>query len=189
MTEIEKQITALEQEIIQKKQDLYKLKKTMPSFELQDYELIQRDGSKIRLSELFGTKDQMILVHNMGASCPYCTLWADGFKGIHKHLEDQAAFVISTPDAPEAMDRFASSRDWQFKVVSTSSCTLKKDLGFELENGSYYPGVSTLFKDSDGKIWHVAKAFFGPGDDFCALWYFFDMLKEPDPDWVPKYSY
>lgn len=187
--ELKTRISELEQEIIGKKNELYKLKKDMPRFEMQDYLLHDRDGRAVKLSELFGEHDQMILVHNMGKACPYCTLWADGFIGIHKHLEDRAAFVVSTPDPVAEMKDFADGRGWDFRVVSTTGSTLKPDLGFQLKDGSYYPGVSTLVKEEDGRIFHVAKAFFGPGDDFCSLWYFFDMLAKPDPDWEPKFSY
>jgi len=189
MNELEKRISALEQEIIAKKQELYKLKKQMPRFELPDYELKHRDGSLVRLSALFGDKKEMILVHNMGKSCPYCTLWADGFKGVYHHLESRAAFVVASPDAPDAMSEFAASRNWDFRMVSTQGSTLKKDMGFQLQDNSYYPGVSSLLKDDTGKIWHVAKAYFGPGDDFCAVWYFFDLLAGENPDWAPQFSY
>lgn len=168
---------------------MYALMRSAARFELPDYTLLTREGKPVKLSELFGDKKEMILVHNMGASCPYCTLWADGFNGIYKHLENRAAFVVSTPDEPDAMDAFASSRGWKFRMVSTKSCTLKRELGFQLEDGSYYPGVSTLLKDEGGKIFHIAKSFFGPGDDFCALWYLFDLLPVPNPDWEPKFSY
>jgi len=187
--ELENRISTLEQEIIAKKNELYSLKRSMPRFELPDYELLTRKGENIHLSGLFGDKSEMILVHNMGKACPYCTLWADGFKGIFHHLENRAAFVVSTPDAPEVMDTFATSRDWNFTLVSTAACSLKKDLGFQLEGGSYYPGVSTLLKDETGKIYHIAKAFFGPGDDFCALWYLFDLLAIENPEWEPQFSY
>ncbi len=187
--ELEQKISALEQEIIAKKQELYTLKKQMPRFEVPDYELKTRQGSKIRLSDLFNGKQELILVHNMGKSCPYCTLWADGLNGLYFHLENRAGFAVSTPDEPEIMDAFATSRNWQFKLVSTHGSTLKKDLGFQLPDGSYYPGVSTFIKAEHGKIFHVAKAYFGPGDDFCALWYLFDLLAVENPDWEPKYKY
>jgi predicted dithiol-disulfide oxidoreductase (DUF899 family) len=186
---IAQRISDLEQEEINIKQELYKLRKEMPRFEVQDYLLKNRDGSQVRLSALFEDKDELILVHNMGKSCPYCTLWADGFNGVIQHLENRAAFVVSTPDPPEVMDAFAAGRGWNFRMASTHGSTLKKDLGFELSDGSYYPGVSTLLKDTDGKIWHIAKAFFGPGDDFCAVWYFFDLLAKENPDWSPKFKY
>ena len=48
--------------------------------EVMDYTLATRDGP-VRLSQLFGDKASLFVIHNMGASCPYCTLWADGFNG------------------------------------------------------------------------------------------------------------
>lgn len=189
LNELERSITALEQEIIAKKQKLYELKRQMPRFEVQDYTLKAVDGKEVKLSEVFGDKKELILVHNMGKSCPYCTLWADGLNGLYFHLENRAAFAVSTPDSPETMAEFARSRNWRFKLFSTEGSTLKKDLGFQLEDGSYYPGVSTFIKDETGRIFHVAKAFFGPGDDFCSLWYLFDLLAIQDPDWEPKFKY
>ncbi len=187
--ELEKQISALEQEIIAKKQELYKLKRKMPRFEVPDYELKTRQGDKIRLSDLFNGKQELILVHNMGKSCPYCTLWADGLNGLYFHLENRAGFAVSTPDAPEVMDAFATSRNWQFTMASTEGSSLKQDLGFQLKDSSFYPGVSTFIRDEAGKIFHVAKAFFGPGDDFCALWYLFDLLAVENSEWEPQFSY
>ncbi len=187
--DLTKKIGDLEQEIIKKKQELYQLKRSVKRYEIPDYTLVQRDGRQISLSELFGNKSEMILVHNMGKACPYCTLWADGLNGLYKHLENRAAFVVSTPDSPKEMNDFAVSRGWNFSIVSTHICSLKRDLGFQLEDDSYYPGVSTLLKDESGKIFHIAKAYFGPGDDFCALWYLFDLLPNEDPEWAPKFSY
>lgn len=67
------------------------------------------DGTA-RLSELFGTKDDLIVIHNMGTSCPGCTLWADGFNGIYHHLANRAAFVVCGPDPPDVQRRFAAGR-------------------------------------------------------------------------------
>jgi predicted dithiol-disulfide oxidoreductase (DUF899 family) len=186
---LEKQIEALWKEISAKKQEFYALCKQMPRFAVQDYPLLSPDGEKLHLSDLFEDKDELILVHNMGKHCPYCTLWADGFNGVYQHLENRAAFVVSTPDAPEVMKAFADSRGWKFRMVSTQPTTLKKDLGFELENGHYMPGVSTFIKDADGTIRHVAKNFFGPGDDFCSVWYLFDMLVKSNEGWEPQFTY
>ena len=53
--------------------------------EVADYVFTNCDGS-VHLSELFGGKPDLIVIHNMGASCPSCTLWADGFNGVYDHL-------------------------------------------------------------------------------------------------------
>ena len=64
--------------------------------EVRDYEFATSQGL-VRLSALFGDKADLIVIHNMGASCPYCTLWADGYNGIYHHLSSRAAFIVSSP--------------------------------------------------------------------------------------------
>lgn len=189
INDIQAQIDALGAEIIAKKQEFYALCKQVPRFAVKDYALLTPEGETVHLSDLFGDKDELILVHNMGKQCPYCTLWADGLNGVYQHLENRAGFVISTPDAPEVMQAFADSRGWKFRMVSTQSSTLKIDLGFEDDKGYYMPGVSTLIKEADGTIQHVAKNWFGPGDDFCSVWYLFDMLAISNDEWEPKFQY
>ena len=175
----------LENILISTKQEYYALLKQEPRFEVQDYLLTSRQGDTTHLSELFGDKRELILVHNMGKHCPYCTLWADGLNGLLPYLTQRAAFVVSTPDPWQEMDAFANLHHWNFAMVSTQGCSLKADLGFQLDDGSYYPGVSTFQKTDAGKIEHVARTFFGPGDDFCALWPLFDLLAVENKDWMP----
>jgi Bacterial protein of unknown function (DUF899) len=67
--------------------------------EVHDYEFATPSG-KTRLSTLFCGKDTLFVIHNMGTSCAYCTMWADGFNGVFEHLRDRAAFVVSSPDQP-----------------------------------------------------------------------------------------
>jgi predicted dithiol-disulfide oxidoreductase (DUF899 family) len=76
--------------------------------ELADY-VFARSNGNVRLSELFGDKIDLIVIHNMGSSCPNCTLWADGFNGIYDHLVNRASFVVSSPDLPAVQTSFAAS--------------------------------------------------------------------------------
>jgi len=179
----------LYKELTDRKNEYYSLVKKLYRFPVLNYELKSRTGHSIKLSELFGNHDELILVHNMGKKCPWCTLWADNFNGIIHHLEERAAFVVSTPDEPEVMRRFARSRGWVFNMVSTLGSTLKKDLGFEDDKGCCHPGFSVIKKLEDGSLMHVSKTPFGPGDDFCSLWYFFEMLEKQDEEWNPQISY
>ena len=75
--------------------------------EVEDY-AFQTPAGTVRLSQLFGDREHLIVIHNMGSSCPACTLWADGFNGIHHHLTSRAAFVVSSPDPPEKRPRRAA---------------------------------------------------------------------------------
>ena len=38
-----------------------------------------------------------MVVHNMGSSCPGCTLWADGYNGVHHHVVTRTGYVVSSP--------------------------------------------------------------------------------------------
>jgi predicted dithiol-disulfide oxidoreductase (DUF899 family) len=155
--------------------------------EMPDYAFTNSNGS-VRLSELFGAKPDLIVIHNMGASCPHCTLWADGFNGIHDHLANRAAFVLSSPDAPDAQKRFAASRGWRFSMVSHSGTTFAADMGYRSEDGGWLPGVS-VFQREANRILRVSDTGFSPGDDFCALWHLFDLLPGGAGDWQAKYRY
>jgi len=64
---------------------------------VRDYEFTTPDGP-VRLSQLFGDKRDLFVIHNMGRSCPACTLWADGFNGSYPHIADRA-FACRHPAA------------------------------------------------------------------------------------------
>jgi predicted dithiol-disulfide oxidoreductase (DUF899 family) len=166
--------------------------------EVEDYEFSTVDGP-VRLSALFGDQGELIMIHNMGAGCPYCTLWADGFNGIVDHLEDRAAFVVSSPDAPEAQQKFAAGRGWRFRMVSHAGTSFADDMGYFVTGGAtggatadrpagWQPGVSVFRKDGS-QIVRVADTAFGPGDDFCGIWHLFDLFPEGPDGWGPKYAY
>ena len=84
---------------------------------VDDYEFAGSEG-KVRLSELFGEHEDLIVVHNMGVACSHCTLWADGYNGIHQHVVTRAGFVVSSPDRPSVQKRMAETRGWKFPMVS-----------------------------------------------------------------------
>ena len=167
MQEIEGRIAALEWELGTLRREAY-------GGPVTDYELMGAKG-RVKLSELFGERDHLILVHNMGFACPYCTMWADGFNGLLPHIQEQAAFALASPDPVEQQQDGAAKRGWKFRMVSTEGSTFSRDMEFE-DDGSPVPGVSTFLKAPDGTIRRHAAAAFGPGDKFCALWSFLDLL-------------
>ncbi|MCZ8536889.1 DUF899 family protein [Paenisporosarcina quisquiliarum] len=175
MLKINSEIEELEKEILEKKQLLKKLKKAAPYVPVKNYEFIKSDGQSTSLLELFGDRNELIVVQNMGKSCSYCTMWADGFSGVYDYLAHKAPFVLATPDSPDVQASFANERNWPFPMVSTINNSFKKDMGFE-KDGYQYPGVSTFKKDDDGSIFLIANDVFGPGDDYSSPWHFFDLL-------------
>lgn len=149
--------------------------------EVQDYEFTNTEGS-VHLSELFGDHEDLIVVHNMGVACSYCTLWADGYNGVHQHVVSRAGFVVSSPDRPNVQKKIAESRGWKFPMVSHADTSFAADMGYVSEKGGWMPGVS-VFKREGNAIMRVSNTGFSPGDDFCILWHFFDMLPGGVGEW------
>lgn len=177
LPEANAEIFSLEQEIIDTQLKLDQLRqRQIRGKSVTDYALTAWDGSSTPLSALFGDKDQLILIHNMGMGCSYCTLWADGFTGLLPYLERVAAFVIVSPDDVETQKAASAERGWKFTMLSTKGTSLFGDMGFEQPDGGAWPGMSTLYKDADGQLRRHSLASFGPGDKFCAAFSFTELL-------------
>jgi len=155
--------------------------------EVKDYTLETAQGP-VTLSALFGDRNDLIVIHNMGASCPACTMWADGFNGILDHLKARAAFVVITPDPPATQAKFAAIRGWRFPMASHMGGQFAKDLGYWSEQRGWQPGVSA-FRKSGGKIVRVSDTGLGPYDDFNAAWHLFDLFPDGKGEWWPKFKY
>ena len=153
---------------------------------VQDYTFSGVDGP-VQLSELFGANDTLFIVHNMGRSCRYCTLWADGLNGVIDHLQSRAAFAITSPDTPEVQQEFAKGRGWRVPIYSHAGTSFAEDMGYRNESG-WHPGVS-VFRRSDQGIVRISDTAFGPGDDFCSVWHLFDLMPEGPAGWQPQYQY
>jgi predicted dithiol-disulfide oxidoreductase (DUF899 family) len=187
--DLKRELAEAEEELVKAKERLAELRRQLPKEEVTDYALKGWDGADARLSSFFGDKKDLILIHNMGTGCAYCTMWADGFNGVVHHLEDRAGFVAVSPNDPETQKKFATGRGWKFKMYSAKGTTFNKDMGFENDKGGAQPGVSVFRREPEGKIFRVSKAGFGPGDDFCSVWHLFDLLSEGPAGWEPKFKY
>ena len=185
---LQKKIQTAEKEIARRKLALAKLRLKAKRKPVPDYELLGQGNKPVWLSQLFGKKDELILVHNMGKDCPYCALWADGFNGMLKHLENRAGFVVESPDLPAEQKRVAKARGWKFNFVSSAKSTFRTDMGF-MKDGDPWPGVTTFQKDKKGKIYQINSAFFGPGDNYCSLWDLLDLLPKGVNGWSAKFKY
>ena len=152
-----------------------------------DYEFRSVAGP-LHLSALFGAHEDLMVVHNMGRACPSCTLWADGYNGLHDHVVSRAAFVVSSPDPPAVQQAFAASRGWKFPMVSHQGTSFASDMGYGSESAGWRPGIS-VFRRQGSTLTRVSDAPWSPGDDFCTLWHFFDLLPAGAAGWTPKFSY
>jgi hypothetical protein len=60
-------------------------------------------------------------------------------------------------------------------------------MGYRDEHGGWRPGISA-FKREGQRILRVSDAVWSPGDDFCTVWHFFDLLPEGAAGWSPKFT-
>jgi len=184
---LRKKIARLETALTAKHEHLAELKRRLPPEEVKDYQLRGPEGF-VPLSRLFHGKKDLIVVHNMGRQCRFCTMWADGFNGLLPHLADRAGFAVVSPDAVGVQQKFAASRGWKFPFYSGKGTSFIKDMGFLPTPSEPMPGVST-FRRRGAKIFRVAQAHFGPFDSFCPSWHFFALLFGGAGDWAPKFRY
>ena len=173
---IHQQLADKYQQMMALQQEIMALQAAAPKQTVEDYALTDWSGAKPPLSALFGAKDDLILIHNMGFSCPYCTMWADGFNAVLPHIEERAAVVLTSPDDVSAQKTGAEKRGWTFRMLSNTGTSLNKDMGFEGEDGGPMPGCTVFHRNDDGTIVRYASAPFGPGDKFCSVFSFFELL-------------
>lgn len=178
-------VRQLEEEISAKKKQLAEARMAVQPEAVGDH-TFQSLAGPVSLAELFGDRDELLVVHNMGRTCPYCTLWADGLNGLHEHLENRAAFVVVSPDGPAEQKQFADSRGWRFRMVSDADKEFTRAMGY-LRGEDWWPGISGFVK-GDGLVLRTGTTTFGPGDDFCGIWPAMELLGG-DRGWEPKYRY
>lgn len=177
---------ALEKELYVKALKLAALRAAEPGVEVPDYEFEKIDGS-VSLSELFTDRDRLLLIHNMGQACRYCTLWADGINGIISHLENAFSVVLVSKDAPELQRRMAQSRGWRFRLASHGGGKYlhEQNISDDFQN---CPGA-VVYEKRDGKIFRRGRAPFGPGDLYSPMWHFLSLAGLGEEDWTPQYRY
>ena len=184
--EVTEKLAAYRRDIAVLRLKMRALQQQVDPEEVENYRLATSDGP-VRLSELFGNKEYLFVIHNMGKTCPACTMWADGFNGVLPHLENRAAFVVSSPDDPSTQRALAAARGWRFRMVSHQGTSFAANMGYRGEDGCL-PGVS-VFRQIGGRIYRVSDAPFDEGDDFCTVYHLFDLLPDGAAGWRPKFNY
>lgn len=119
---------------------------------VEDHRLRANDGKEVKLSSLFGKHKHLIVLHNMGKTCPHCAVWGDEFNGMLKHLQKDAGFCVVGPDDPKTQKAYVKERGWKAKLYSAEGTSFIRDLGFEDKEGQAQPGVSILEKGKNGEI-------------------------------------
>lgn len=188
MDQIHNEIEALEKEIRQKQVALSALRRRLSAQRpMINASFLDREGNIRTLTDLFGDKEALIMIHNMGISCTYCSLWADGFNGFTPHLEKQVSFVVCSPDPVAIQRSMTLSRGWNFRMYSYADSDFIRSIGFlkkTADKETPLPGVSVFIR-REGQIFLESQAYFGPGDAYCSIWNLLDLLPTGWGDFRP----
>ena len=166
--------------------ELNSLRRENAGSEVPDYEFETLEGS-VKLSQLFAGKDKLLLIHNMGQGCRYCTLWADGINPFVEHLENALSVVLVSKDDPVTQRRFANSRGWRFRTASHGGGTYLQEQSVDGKGGNTPGAVS--YEMAEGKITRKNSCYFGPGDIYCSQWSLLGLAGLGEEEWTPQYNY
>ena len=180
------EIVDLEQEIAERIARLNALRKANSREPVPNYAFHTLSG-EVSLLDLFGDREQLLAIHNMGQGCRYCTLWADGFNGLLPHLESIFSVVLLSKDPPETQRRFANVRGWRFHLASHGGSNYLQEQNF-LDCGDLYAGA-VLYERESGQVFRKNACVFGPGDLYCAFWSLAGLAGLGEKDWTPQYAY
>ena len=176
----------LEQQIAKLIQKLNVLRKSSTPEEIPNYTFSTLNG-KTTLLDLFGDKGKLLIIHNMGQGCRYCTLWADGFNGLLTHLESVMSVVLVSKDSPETQRRFANSRGWRFHLASHGGGDYIREQS--VIDGSVNEPGAVVYKQDGNKVYRTNNCTFGPGDIYCSMWSLLGLAGLGEEDWTPQYTY
>lgn len=187
----------MSQDITQKIQDLEKvmydtavqlekLRRDTKPVEVKNYQFKSLLGD-VTLLDFFGKKDKLIVVHNMGQGCRWCTSWADALNGVLVHLESQFSVVVVSKDPPEVQRNLAANRQWKFLMASHGG-------GEYIAEQSVSPGENNMpgvvtYERSGNKIFRKNSSVFGPGDAFNPLFHYATLLGIGFDDFKLEFSY
>ena len=180
------EIAALEMQIFELTAKLSQLRKAAAGTEIRNYRFTTQTG-EVSLLDLFGERHTLLLIHNMGQGCRYCTLWADGFNGLLPHLESALAVVLVSRDDPATMRRFANSRGWRFRLASHGGGPYIREQTV-MTGHDNVPGA-VVYQRTDAGIVRRNACVFGPGDPYCSAWSLLALAGISTADWTPQFSY
>lgn len=172
----EKQLTRLSDAVSAKRQALPWVKVEM------DY-LFDSPNGRVSLSDLFGTKKQLVIQHFMLGSgweegCPSCSFMADHTDAMLPHLAARDVTMIAVSRAPIAeIQSFKQRMGWRFGWVSSHGSDFNHDFHVsfkeeEVNSGrvnynftiqafgcTEAPGISVFLKASDGALYHTYSVY------------------------------
>ena len=170
--------------------------------EVEDYSFEGRTGP-IRLSDLFGDKDTLVLYGMMYGperqnGCPMCSAMLDAWDGEARHMEERVALAVVARSPIQRLLAYAGERGWTgLRMLSDPTGDYWRDWSGTGDPDADAPSY-TVFTRRDGTIRHFWSAEGGsltadpgfdphPAPDWNPLWIMLDTVPEGrGADWYPK---
>jgi len=177
------ELLAEEKEFTRRRDALSRRRRELPWVRIKDY-VFDGPGGKVRLSDLFRGKSQLIVFHFMfhpdwNAGCKSCSFWADNFERAVIHLRGRDVNLAAVSRAPIAkIEAFKERMGWTFEWVSCGADGVfnhdfgayltKAELAREGNNMNYgngrftsedVPAISVFSKDADGGLYHTYSTY------------------------------
>jgi predicted dithiol-disulfide oxidoreductase (DUF899 family) len=173
---------AKEKSFTKLRDELSEQRRALPWVRLEKDYVFDGPGGKVRLSDLFAGRSQLIVYHFMyhpdwKAGCKSCSFWADNFNSIIVHLNQRDVSMVAVSRAPFAqLAAFKKRMGWSFEWVSSFGNDFNRDFDVsftadERTGGNNYnfgtikfsgeeaPGLSVFYNDADGGIYHIYSCY------------------------------
>jgi len=173
-----------------------------------DYLFHDGNGSAVKLAEMFGEHDTLVLYHWMYGPererpCPMCTNMLGPLAANAADIRQRAALAVVGRSTVERQKAFARERGWSAALPLYQAQGDAFSLaigGLDPETGFEWPALLVLRKDGDTVRLHwmgeMTREMADPGEDprgavdLAPLWNVLDLTPEGrDPKWYPKLEY
>jgi predicted dithiol-disulfide oxidoreductase (DUF899 family) len=191
-----------EKELSHMRDQVAKLRRELPWVPVeQDYVFEGPDG-KVKLSELFKGKNQLIIYHCMWGfddddGCPGCSLIMDHVDSARQHFEHHDIAFAAISHAPVSkFIAFKKKMGWTFPWLSSAENTFNYDFGVSYKredlskgpvlhnftmqklNGEEQPGLSAFFKNDRGEIFRTYSTYERGLDLLIGAYNYIDLTAE-----------
>jgi predicted dithiol-disulfide oxidoreductase (DUF899 family) len=183
---VKEEIAALEAQVFEQTLRLQALRQNYKGDEVANYQFATLQG-EVSLLDLFAHHHKLLVIHNMGQGCRYCTLWADGFNGLLQHLESALSVVLVSKDTPQVQRRFANERGWRFRLASHGGGDYIREQAVQAGTENM-PGAVVYAREGD-TIRRTNDCVFGPGDLYCSAWHMLALAGLGEAQWTPQFNY
>jgi predicted dithiol-disulfide oxidoreductase (DUF899 family) len=173
---------------------------------------------KETLADLFEGRSQLVIYHFMfgpddEAGCKHCSLRADGFNGINRHLNHRDVTMLGVSRAPyKKLAAYKKRMGWSFKWVSSANTDFNFDyhvsftpeemakkqafFNYALQDPgpSEREGHSVFFRDRRGGVFHTYSCYARGNDMLNVHYHYLDMVPKGrdengrGPYWVRRHD-